>query len=331
MDEQAIWREALASAAIRLPKSALCTQATSCSPFTKRYEISTGAGKEPQYIVKVSHRPQGQLSLRREYDALRHLWQIDALRPSIPYAYGLSRINQYQFLITNAQPGVRLSETIGARNRAPHARLSDNITLTMEWLRLLQSATLQQQPSPFPAGHLVESCLNRLQPSDVSPDVERRLVTLAARYEGLPIRRCSKHGNLHPSNVVMTSHHSIGVSDWSRFHESAWPYQDIIHFLTQVSAVQQSLAAKRPRLLRFLKPTRRAPIEQLAAWSTTPLAQAGLPADIASFLFTISLLDMVVETRDRSVMEEASNQQPISQDAPSIQGQFELISAALAT
>ena len=292
------WREPLCQAGIHLqqPLSAIQIGGARGKDRKVNFLVFESGHSLPVLMMKVARTSGYQERLRHEHESLVTVWQNPALQTSIPRPLGLFIFEKNFVLLEQCLPGIPLKVLLRRQQRVSPHEVQHDCQQALTWLQQLQQVTYSGLAT-FAGEAAVTARLERM--TNPLPDAfVQHLRTLARRYEGLAIPRCSRHGDYWPGNLMLHEG-QLGVIDWEDFSAEAWPFHDLFLFFTSYTYPWDGW--------RWTKPTiafQRAFLEdnwfsQLITSSVHKYFQTlNMPQSAAALLFSLFLLDRAAPAAD---------------------------------
>jgi len=259
--------------------------------------------KKPVLVMKVARTLGYQDQIKREYQTLCSLWEIEVLRSSLPEPLGLFKADGNLVMIERSLPGTSLRTLLKRRGNSSYSKMQFDLHKARKWLELMQTVT-QSGEGKLPGRAAIEENLQQLHRNSkiiLSDEFKGKLLRLADDCHQIQIPLVGCHGDFHPGNILLGPD-TIGVIDWEDFTLDAYPFKDIFNFIILYAQQYPWNGWEKPSKSNsfknaFLENTKFSRL--ISTYVKTVLEAAGMPSDFAHFFFSSFLLERATPTQEQ--------------------------------
>lgn len=185
----------------------------------------------PSLVIKIDSHPAHKFRLHAEFAALTDLRQHPTMRGRVPGPLALFDVGTYRVLAQTGLPGVPLNVILRRRLRASRRVCGGDQDRVLAWL-----ADLQDTPATIRAPFDGKVALDRMRTTLGGRSVDSRpflhaMSEQAQRWQDVSLPTTAGHGDLGPSNCLISSSGQVGVIDWEGGVGTRSPLVDILIFL----------------------------------------------------------------------------------------------------
>ncbi|WP_026534566.1 aminoglycoside phosphotransferase family protein [Arthrobacter sp. H14] len=263
------------------------------------YVLFAPGSKTPTMVLKVDLFERHKKRLRAEYRNLTLVSSRPSLHESVPAPVALVTSGSKLILAQTGMAGKPLTTVLRRRLRHGTRATAGDFGHFTTWLRQFHAASIPAPPEPLDQD-LANDRLARMLPGEGKQwaSLLQRAQGSGREYSGLLIPRLWCHGDLGPSNCLM-SDRGLSVIDWEGGPTTSNPLADLTLFLNYYSRVMPLSVVRNAQPEKafehaFTEDTWLA----RTIWSTfvAELKAHGLPTEAAHYLMLTTLADMAAGT-----------------------------------
>lgn len=281
--------------ALRHPVSAVHL----CSRWEGRhvYAVFGRHDRRPSLVLKVDHNPAYQRRLHTEFDALTELTRHPAVQGRVPRPVGLVEGRARHVLVQTAVDGVQLNVLLRRRMRTSERIVRRDHRLVLSWLdRLHRRPGAEPGWTSMDAPAALDGVERALAELPAPADALHRLIASQAdALAGLQLPVLPGHGDLGPSNCLITRNGDVNVIDWEGGVGHRVPLTDVLIFLNHYArgtpGAGHQLPSRADAFRRAFCHDGALARATAASWMGA-LHRLGLPAASSGALFLCTLVDL---------------------------------------